>query len=265
MNKKAGENQYLEKTAGYQSRVEALLEKEKETLSLIEQQPAEGSLKRLGLAEDMLNLASNYMVLNGVSQAMMDQKNEIALNEARKSLYKGVIYLENTVTAFVDAAFSEYEDKLALISTVSAAERFRLIKKTALAIKLLENAYGENSKWKWSFVDLEGRFAAVAKNILDLKKAAANTDYQSADYEPIIYHIRLIKKLLTTAAGRYRDRYELSTNRIEDFKQGLNFLNALKRILFLLGEKDETEAVKKKSEAWAAKLDMDMKSGKNVG
>ena len=123
----------------------------------------------------------------------------------------------------------------------------------------MENAYGDNTKWRWTFVELEGRFAAVAKNILDIKNAISNSDPRSPHYEPTVYHLRMIKKLLNQAADRYRGKYELSTSRIDDFKQGINFLSSLRRILVLLGDREEAETIKKKLEIWSAKLETDIK------
>jgi len=68
-----------------------------------------------------------------------------------------------------------------------------------------------------------------------------------------------MKKLLGQAADRYREKYELSTNRIDDFKMGLHFLNALKRVHMLLGDRSDAETIKKKADIWSAKLDVDMK------
>jgi hypothetical protein len=248
---------YFEKTKNYRASIDAILKKERITLSLIHKDPAGSSCRRLGLAEDMLNLASNYLVLNGISLSMLNVKNKDALNGCRKSVYKSIIYLEELVTNYVDAVFSEYEGKLRELESVDETRRYALIRKMGLAIQLLENAYGDNSKWKWTFVELEGRFAAVAKNIFDLKAAVINTDPRSPYYAPTVYHLRLIKKMLAQAADRYRSRYELSTNRIDDFKQGLNFLYALRRIHILLGERDEAETVGKKLDIWSAKLESD--------
>jgi hypothetical protein len=195
---------YMERVKDYRQTIEELLLREKETVILIRQESEGAGLKRLDLVDAMLNLVSNYMVINGISQAVLGIKNEDALNDARKSLYKGVIYLEEVVSNCVDAPFSEYEGRLEEIATVSAAQRYLLIRKMGLAIQLLENAYGDNSKWRWSFVELEGRFAAVAKNSMNLRKAVANTDPRSPDYEPTVYHLRLIKILMTQAANRYR-------------------------------------------------------------
>jgi hypothetical protein len=252
-------HQYLEKIKPYREAISGILAQEKNLLALIQKSAASAAFARLTLSEEMLNLTSYYIVINGISQAMLKVKNEEALNEGRKAVYKSVIYMEELVSNYVDASFSEYENRLAEIASADAARRYLLARKMGLTIELLENAYGDNTKWRWAFVELEGRFAAVAKNLLDLKNAVANTDPRSPNYEPTVYHLRLIKKLLAQAADRYREKYELSTNRIDDFKLGINFLYALRRIHVVMGEKDEAEMVKKKLEIWSAKLETDLK------
>jgi hypothetical protein len=190
---------------------------------------------------------------------MLQNRNEDALNDGRKALYKGIIYLEEIVSNRVDTPFSEYEDKLVPLEAIDAAQRYRLICKMGLCIDLLEDAYGDNTKWRWSFVDMEGRYATVTKNILDLKKAVANTDPRSFSYEPTVYHLRLVKQLLAQAADRYREMYELSTHRTDDFRIGINFLGALRRIYILLGDREKAEVVKKKFDIWSAKLEADIR------
>ncbi|MCL2479187.1 MAG: hypothetical protein FWF22_06780, partial [Treponema sp.] len=143
--------------------------------------------------------------------------------------------------------------------SVDAKSRYDLIRKLGLALDLLKNAYGYNTKWKWAFVELEGRYAATAKNFINLKNAVTNTDPRSPEYEPAMRHLRLIKKLLMQAADRYREKYELSTNRIDDFKMGINFLNALKRMYIILGEREGAETVRKKTDIWSPKLELDIK------
>jgi hypothetical protein len=250
---------YLERVVGFRQAIDRLLKAEKETLPLLRVENEASAMIRISLAEDMLNLASNYIIMSGVSEAVLDIRNEEALNDARKSLYKCVIYLEGAVGNSVDAPFSDYEDKLARIASLDAAGRYLLVRKLGLAIQLLKNAYGDNSKWKWSFVELEGRFAVVAKNILDLRRAAANTDPRSSEYEPTVRLIRLIKKLLSQAADRYRERYELSTRNTEDLKMGILFLSALRRMQSLLGNRREVEVTKKKMDVWETKLLADSK------
>jgi hypothetical protein len=257
-------HKYFERIKPYKETVDHILKQEQNILMVIKRDPAGAAFKRLTLVDEMLNLTSNYMVLNGISQSVLKVKNEDSLNDGRKSLYKSVIYLEEIVSNYVDAPFSDYEEKLAEIESVDAARRYLLVRKMGLAIQLLEEAYGDNTKWKWSFVELEGRFSAAAKNIIDLRNAVANTDPRSPNYEPTVYHLRLIKKLLMQAADRYREKYELSTSRSDDFKQGINFLAALRRLHIVLGDREEAETVKKKLDIWSAKLESDSKKQNEI-
>ncbi|MCX7656429.1 MAG: hypothetical protein N2Z76_07890 [Treponemataceae bacterium] len=250
---------YFEKIKPYKEMIDGILNRERNMLALIQKEPQTGAFKKLVLSEEMLNLASYYLVMNGISQAILGVKNEDALNEARKSLYKSIIYLEELVTNLIDAPYSEYEEKLALLEGVDITRRYTLVRKLGLAIRLVEDGYGENTKWKWAFVEIEGRFATVAKNLFDLKSAVAGMDPRSPDYEVTVYYLRTIKRLLSQAADRYREKYELSTLRFDDFKQAINYLAALKRIHILMGEREEAETVKKKQEIWAAKLEADQK------
>jgi hypothetical protein len=239
--------------------IETILKNEQTSLLGIRKNPDAAVFERLTLVDEMLNLTSNYIILSGVSQSMLKVKNEDALNEGRKSIYKSVIYLEEIVSNTVDAPFAEYAEKLVAIEALDEERRYLLIRKMGLAIQLLKNAYGDNTKWKWSFVELDGRYATVAKNILDLKNAVANTDPRSPMYEPTMYHLRLIRRLFMQAADRYREKYELSTKRIDDFKMGILFLSALKRVLVVLGDRNEVEAVRKKSDIWSARLEKELR------
>ena len=250
---------YFKKTGEYREVIEAILQQEKKILTAIQQDPETLAWKRVALVDEMLNLTSYYILLSNISQSMLKNRNEEALNDGRKSLYKGIIYLEEIVTSRVDAPFSEYEDKLVPLEPIDITRRYLLIRKMGLCIDLLEHAYGDNTKWRWSFVDMEGRYAAVAKNILDLKKALGNTDPRSPFYETTVYYVRLVEQLLAQAADRYREMYELSTRRIEDFKMGIHFLGALRRIYTLLWNREEAESVKKKFDIWSVKLEADLR------
>ena len=102
-------HQYFEKIKPYKATIQTLLKQEQTDIQIIRRDSQGSALKRLTLAGEMIFLASNYIILGGVSQAMLKLRNEEALNDGRKSLYKAVIYLEEVVTPFVDAPYSEYE------------------------------------------------------------------------------------------------------------------------------------------------------------
>lgn len=248
----------IEQTAVYRAVVEKILKEEQETLVSIENNDSGTAYKRLGLADSMLNLTSHYLVIDGIVQSVLKLKNEDALNAARKSLYKSIIYLEEVVSDYIDAPYSDYEEKLSQIETVIPAQRYLLMRKMGLAVSLLEKSFGSNTKWKWSFVELEGRYAAVAKNTINLRDVMINSNFDSENYEPTIRHLMLAKKLLAQAADRYRQKYELSTSRIDDFKMGISFLSALRRIDIVTGDQYQAATVKRKLDIWNAKLAADM-------
>jgi len=255
---------YHEKVRLYVSMTRALLDTEKKLLVEAKKNTPKSPLQKLSLSDEMLNLASYYMAINGISQSVLKNKNEEALNDARKSLYKAVIYLEEVVSNLIDAPFSDYETKLAAIESFDPNQRYNLICKMGLAIDMLEQAYGDNSKWRWTFVEIEGRFATTAKNIIDLKSVYVNASPGSPYYDSSVYHLRLVKKLLLQAADRYREKYELSTGQTLDFKTGINYLAALRRIHIVLAENEESQEIKKKLSIWSQKLETDQKKQEEV-
>ena len=250
---------YQEKVKIYVAMTKALLDTEKKLLVEARKNTPHSPIQKLALADEMLNLASYYIAINGMSQAVLKNKNEEALNDARKSLYKAVIYLEEVVSNLIDAPFSDYQEKLEAIESYNQDQRYHLISKMGFAIDLLEQAYGDNSKWRWTFVDLEGRFAVTAKNILDLKNIYDNMAPGAQYYDSTVYHLRLVKRLISQAADRYREKYELSTGQVLDFKTGINFLGALRRLHIVLSENEESNEIKKKLAIWSAKLETDHK------
>lgn len=250
------------KIVPYKDEINSRLNKEKEVLALIAKDQSGSGYKKIFLCDDQIYVATVWIAINKLSVELLDTKNNDALNDARKSLYKAIINLEEIVTSVINCSFSEIEDKLSEISNIPLERRFYLVKKLGLAIQLLMDAYGENTKWKWSFVELQGRFCTVAKNLLDMKKACKDYfDPSSPDYDNTVYYIRLILKLLDQSATQYRDRYELSTHRIDDMTNAINYLMALRRLQILLNMKDEAEESKKKALVWKDKLDADHKAG----
>ncbi|GHV82182.1 hypothetical protein AGMMS49991_07400 [Spirochaetia bacterium] len=241
----------------YQVRTGEFLKREAAALAVIAKNEEDTVPLRLALVEDMLNLASYFIVMGKISQALLEVRDEDALNNGRKALYKGVMYLESLVSNFVDAPFSDYEKKVAVLETMSEEKRYLLVRKMGLAIQLLEDAYGDNSKWRWSFVELDGRYAATAKNILDMKAMTANMDPRSPDHDVTFFHVRLIKKLLLQSADQYRQKYELSSRESGDINRGIQFLQALRRLHVLLEERDEAEELKKQADVWTNKMKQD--------
>jgi len=219
----------------------------------------QAGLARFRLAEECLNQVSYYCLMHSLSVSLLDVKNEGYLNEARKCCYKSIISLEQTVSAFVDAAFSEYEAGVESLGELPDGAKHGYLRKLGFAIDSVAEGFGTNTKWKWSFVELEGRYAVVTKNLLNLKTFIAQQDPRIEGYPQRQAHMNLAKRLLQQSADRYREKYELSTQRLDDIKQAILFLSALRRLHVLLGEVEEAEVIKRKIDIWKAKMEDDQR------
>ncbi len=255
----AARSKYTERIKEYKTQIEEILLREKKVLGVLKEDDADLSYKRLVLADDSLNMVSYYLLMNQLSLTFLGVKNEGMLNDARKRCYQSIIYLEQVVTDYIDAPFSDYEDQLAKINDFNDKQRLDLIKKLGFSIESVKEGYGSNSRWKWSFVEVEGRFGTIAKNLINLKTFVAGMDPRVEGYEIRENHLSLVKDLLTDSAKRYREKYELSTFRIDDFKKAIQYLSALRRLLAMLGQAGAIEELKKKIDIWKAKMDADQR------
>ncbi|MCQ2610733.1 MAG: hypothetical protein MJ169_03205 [Treponema sp.] len=259
------DRQAFNKESGkYRDKIAAALEQEKNMLSVMKSGSAGVEYQKLILAEDMVTVASYYIAINSCSLKIMDIKNNDALNDARKMLYKSIIYLEEVVTNVTNCAYADLTDRQELIVNTPIEKRYNLVKKLGLTIQMVIDGFGDNSKWKWSFVELQGRFATVAKNLIDMKTAVRDYfDPNASSYDTTVMYIRVIKKLLEDSANAYRDKYELSSRRFDDMTAAINYLLALRRIAISMGSSDEAEEIKKKAVVWKDKMEADRKSGKS--
>lgn len=246
----------------YQLKIAALLSQEKAVLGSLDSKDSGTPYKKIELSEAMLHISTLYMAQNDLSLKILGVKNNDALNDARKIIYKAIIYLEDIVTNTIDIPYSDLIKSYDKIKDVPVEKRYYLVRKMGLAINMLEEAFGDNSKWKWSFVELKGRFVVVAKNYVDMRLAEkVYKDPGSDDYEPTVLYMRMIAKLLETSAAEYRDKYELSTRRIDDMRNGIKFLLARHKLALVLRDSKTAEEIKKKALVWRDKMEADQKSG----
>ena len=252
-------SKYIERIKEYKTQIDNILLKEKDILHVISVDEDDSSYKKVVLADDSLNMVSYYLLMNQISLTYLGVKNEGMLNDARKRCYQAIIYLEQVVSDYIDSPFSDYEEKLDTISNLTDGQRLDLVKKLGFAIESVKEGYGDNTRWKWSFVEVEGRFGTIAKNLINLKTFVAGMDPRIEGYEVRQKHLELVESLLNNSAKRYREKYELSTFRIDDFKKAIQYLSALRRLMAMLGDTGNIEELKKKIDIWKAKMEADQR------
>jgi hypothetical protein len=162
---------FMKKIQVYRETLVRLHKKEKEL--------GEEGLEALDLADLYLDEASYELIISRIAQAVLGIKGAQALTEVRKLIYKSVICLEKVVSTRVDVPYTEILESTGAIAKADPLKRFQLVQKLGIAIAFMEEIYGQNTKWRWAFVELEARFAVVAKNILDWKLAYVNNDPSS--------------------------------------------------------------------------------------
>ena len=257
-------NRYFEKVKEHRKTIEAGLAKEKTLLDLLARDESGAGYKRLKLANDALDLCSWYLLVNTLSVSLLGIKNEDYLLEARKTLVRAIKYLEDTVSPYVDVPYSDYEAKLDEIKDFDIAGRFRMLRKLGFAVQSLEDAFGENSKYSASFIEVWGKVATVGKNLVDLKTAVPDMDFSSPNRDTLSGHIALVKQLFQRSADKYREQYELYTHKVQDFRAAVVYLQALRRLHLVLSEREEAETLKRKVEIWSTKLEADLKKAEEA-
>lgn len=246
---------YTDRVKEYKQAIEALQIREKRVLATLDGDAAGAGYKRFALADERLNMASIYLLLNRISLSMLSVKNDSFVREAHRCCYQSLMYLEEVVSDHLDAPFSAYAERLQSIERLPEEQRYALVRKIGFTIQSVADDFGSNTKWRWSFVELEGRLATVARNVVQLRDVISRLDPRVAGYADRVAHLRLVKELLQRSADRYLERYTLATSRIDDFKRALEFLRALKRLHSILGETAQAELIKRKADVWKSRMD----------
>lgn len=218
---------------------------------------------KLKMSDMTINIVSYYLLMDSLSQSLLGIKNESFLNEGRKAVYKAIILLEEIFSAYVDAPYGDYEEGVVSVKNFSEADRFKMIRKIALTINFIRTRFGESSRWKWSFVELQARLAVLAKNCVDMKKFVAGMDPHAEGYAQRLHHLRITENMMSQSAQDYRRKYELATRRIDDFKKAINLLAGLRRLNIFLSNNTQAEDLKKQIEVWKHKMNLDLKNQEN--
>ena len=103
--------EFAETVKPYQSKITAVLGKEKTVLNSINGGASDSAYKKIMLCEDMIYVATLYMAQNSLSLKILGVKNNEVLNESRKIIYKAIIYLEELVSNVIDVPYVDLADK----------------------------------------------------------------------------------------------------------------------------------------------------------
>ena len=218
----------------------------------------------LNLVQCVLKEISNNIIISRVSIKLLNIRNQGALNKARKDTYLILQSFEDILGNEIDTPLSEIGTNLrGFNELISNIERLELYKKIGFLVSTLESVYGEDSKWKWSFVEINGRLTTVFKNFIDFKSLIKNLDPSIEGYNDRLNILEILMEKIEESATLYRNKYELTNKTIDDMKGALVFISLKKRIAILLEESEVIEECNKKSKIWKDKLHKDLSEMEN--
>ena len=217
--------------------------------------PAIAGYYSLELAHHEMDAIDNFLKMNDLSVEMLGIRNSNFLDAARKGFYKLVQYMEEIVGADIDRSLKENDEYLAVINRLNPRQILDFIQRIHGVLNSLKNKFGQDSKWKWSFVELQARLAVITRNITSFSEIAKFRDPRSEFFNERKELMQLCKETLTEAAKQYRTKYEMVGKTREDLIKSIEFLSALRKIYVLFGE--DVEAVKLKNIIDAAKMTLE--------
>ena len=208
--------------------------------------------------------ASSYIAATCyIAIESIDVRSDNQLNDGRRYINKAIMLLEEVFGNHTDDSLSlneeihEYfKDKL------TDKWRYEFLCSFGYIIDYFKYCYGENSKWLQNFVEIEGRFAVLGKNMIDFKNYIKELSPELEGYKYRVKMMDLVKRLLASSAEQYRTKYELQDKRLDDMKLALNITASLRRIHVYLNEVEEAEEKKKMYDLWKKKMDADIKNMK---
>ena len=253
---KAAYNDYIKE---FQAELESLKKIDKEIAVKKRKMPAIAPYYNIESVFTHLKITSLYIKMSDASLEMLNIKNESFLNNARKEIYKIIQMLEETVGNDMDRTLKENEEYLEKIDKINPKQILNLILSIQKIVDVIIQRMGEKSKWKWSFVDIQGRISVINKNFVNFSDVEKARDPRKEFFKERHALLKICKNSLNEAAKQYRNRYEISAQIPTDILKAIELLSALRKINILFGESTDANKLKNTIDALRARLEADEK------
>lgn len=214
--------------------------------------------RNFAVANFYLDAVEAYCNMTKAYHELYNKINETDLKEARELYFKALVSIEKIVGKFVASGLTENAEIIEALERFNPKRKLFLIKKFENKLSLLEECYHDLPKYKWSLVEMEGRYITIAKNMMNFKELQVQ-DPRVPYYAENYTLLNLIKAYLRKASERYRDKYMQTNKEPMDMKKAILYQEALKSICMVLGTSQETENSKKIIDAWNTILDNEEK------
>ena len=192
--------------------------------------------------------------INDLSNHTLGLKSETYLNLARKEVYSVISTMERVVGADYENGLDENREQLDAIPEFAPDQRLNFIRGFRKTVNDIIEAFGSNSKWKWSWPEIHFKLAVLAKNLFDFRAYEKERDLDSPYYYVRMDHFNLIIELSNHAAQEYRSKFDLSTSDVNDLKKCIALLEMNRKIFQITGNNDDMVKTKTLIESMSAKV-----------
>ena len=247
-----------EQTAAYIENLKefkAYIEDLKKEVSLYKAQMKKNTNKamdpyyQMALVLNSIKLINTFLGMNEVSLLTRNLKAEEQLNYARKEIYAVLSAMEKVVGNDYENGLDENREMLDVITEINPLQRLHFLKSFRKTIASLIDAYGQGSKWRWSWPEIYFKLAVLAKNFFDFRAFERENDLDNPYFYVRKEHYNLIIELTNYTAQEY------STNDTADLKKSVAMLEMNRKIFQITGNTDDLEKTKTLIESLNNKID----------
>lgn len=208
----------------------------------------------MGMVACVLRQITLYIDMNNLSERIMKIKNNTYLDTAKRLINRVFLDMEKVVTLNIDVSLNHNREQLDMLKPFDPRQRLNFYKHLKKAIERLIYAYGESTKWKWSFPELWAKAAIIGKNMLDFREIQSKRDPREEFYYDRQEFLTMIKDDLFDASNQYRNKFEISTKSPPDLVYAVRLLQDLKRISSMTGDNELSKKCKSGIDAYKSRL-----------
>ncbi len=208
----------------------------------------------------LINIIKKHLEISDISLEMLHIKNNKSLDNAKSDFSKIMQLLKEIVGDEVDRPLTENDEYLHKIDRLNPKHILEFSQRIESTFVNLKNKMGEDSKWKWLFVEFQAKIAVGVKNITSFSDIAKYRDPRVEFFYDRQEMMRFCKDGLADAAKQYRTKYEVAGKAREDLKRSIELLAALRKIHVLFGEDEEATKLKNTIDANKQALEADDKA-----
>ncbi len=205
-----------------------------------------------------LNRTNYYIIMYELGIDYLHAHKDEYLSKARQTFMGVLDQIERVYTKNIDTTFSEIIEGLEK-NPVSFKAVNQILIKISITLNYLKRNLYESAKYKYVYIELAGRVAAVLKNMFNFKEYQEKRDPRIEGYEDREFAIKEIMQMLEAATNGFREKFEMQGNDPGNMVRALDYLSMLRKIHVIAGDTEEAENLKKRSQTWKSRLDSYLK------